>query len=122
MIKMKSFISILLLITLTTCLSACQSYQRQVMPVKMPSSYPNATEVAGATIAAKIYDDKNEAEAFYGFDIIGTGVIPLQLIFDNKGIHSITIISSQTFPVRWQAKELRTQLKKLTQAILTALL
>jgi hypothetical protein len=102
MIKMKSFISILLLITLAAYLSACQSYQRQAIPAKMPSSYPNATEIASATIAAKIYDDKNEAETFYGFDIVGTGVIPVQLIFDNKGIHSITIIASQTFPVRCQ--------------------
>ena len=34
---------------LVFCLLAC-AYQRQVVPFKMPSAYPNATEAAGATI------------------------------------------------------------------------
>mgnify|MGYP000912039720 CR=1 FL=1 len=78
-------------------LVACQSYQRQVVPFKMPSAYPNATEVAGGTVAVKIFNDKKEAEAVYGFDIIGSGVIPVQVIFDNRGEHPIEILPSQTF-------------------------
>jgi hypothetical protein len=77
-------------------LTACQSYQRQVIPFKMPSAYPNATEVAGATVAVKMFSDSKEAEAVYGFDIIGSGVFPVQVIFDNKGSHSIEILPGQT--------------------------
>jgi len=80
-------------------LVACQSYQRQVVPFKMPSAYPNATEVAGATVAVKMFNDNKEAEAVYGFDIIGSGVIPVQVIFDNKGPHPIEILPGQTFLV-----------------------
>lgn len=86
-------------IAVAVILSACQSYQRRVIPAKLPSAYPNATEIAGAMIAAKLYDDKNEAEALYGFDIVGAGVVPVQVIFDNKGSHSLQIVPDQTLLV-----------------------
>jgi hypothetical protein len=65
----------------------------------MPTAYPNAVEVAGATIAAKAYDDAREAQNAFGFDILSAGVLPVQVIFDNKGNHSIEIVPSQTFLV-----------------------
>ena len=94
----KSLIAVIL-IALAVMLSACQSYERQVAPIKLPSAYPNATEVAGATIAAKSYDDKKEAEAAYGFDIVGAGVVPIQVVFDNGSAHTIEVVPSQTFLV-----------------------
>jgi hypothetical protein len=62
----------LLIITIV----ACQSYQRQVVPFKMPPAYPNVTEAAGALIAAKAYDSEKEAEAAFGFDIRGGEYFP----------------------------------------------
>lgn len=41
----------------------CTSYQTTVVPFKMPSAYPNATEVAGAVLAAQSYGDKGEARS-----------------------------------------------------------
>jgi hypothetical protein len=99
---MKSVIFVLLFVALATYLSARDSCKRHVMHVKMLSMYPNATEVDVATIAAKIYDDKNEAEIFYGFNIEAKAVIPVQLTFDSKDIYSIATKPSQTFAVRWQ--------------------
>lgn len=86
-------------IALAVILPACQSYQSRVIPAKLPSAYSNATEVAGATMAAKLYDDKKEAEALYGFDIVGAGVIPVQVVIDNTGAHPLQIVPDQTLLV-----------------------
>jgi hypothetical protein len=88
--------AVLLVVILMT---ACARYERQVVPFKMPTAYPNATEVAGAQLAAKSYDDSKDAQAAFGFDIRGAGILPVQVIFDNKGAHSIEIIPEQTFLV-----------------------
>lgn len=79
--------------------TGCASYKQQVVPFRMPSTYPNATEVAGATIAAKAYDDSAEAQNVFGFDIRAAGVFPVQVIFDNRGPHPLEIAADQTFLV-----------------------
>jgi hypothetical protein len=84
---------------LSASLIACTRYERQVVPFKMPSAYPNATEVADATIAAKAYDGKDEAGKAFGFDIRDAGILPVQVIFDNKGNHPLEIVPVQTFLV-----------------------
>jgi hypothetical protein len=89
----------LLVCLIVFSLAACQSYQRQVVPFKMPAAYPNATEAAGMTIAAKAYNEKSEAESAFGFDIVGAGVLPIQVIFDNKGTHRVEIVPDQTLMV-----------------------
>lgn len=79
--------------------TACARYERKVVPFKMPSAYPNATEISGGVMGAKAYDDVKEAKAAFGFDIIGAGVLPVQIIFDNRGGHPIEIVPHQTFLV-----------------------
>ena len=74
----------------------CTTYKRQPVSFKMPDAYPNATKVAGTTIAAKAYDDPKEAKEAFGFDIRGAGLYPVQVIFNNLGDYSIQIESSQT--------------------------
>jgi hypothetical protein len=76
---------------------SCARYERQVVPFQLPSVMPNAAQVSGATIAAKAFHDKKEAEAAFGFDVIGSGVYPVQVIFDNKGQHPIEVVPNQTF-------------------------
>ncbi len=75
----------------------CASYERQVVPLKPPSAYPNVTALAGGTVAAKSFSDTEEARAAFGFDIIGAGVMPVQVVFDNRGPHPLTIEPDQTF-------------------------
>lgn len=76
---------------------SCTKYERQVVPFQLPAAMPNASQAAGATIAAKAYSDKKEAEAAFGMDIIGAGILPVQVVFDNKGTHPIEIVAGQTF-------------------------
>ena len=90
---------VLMIFLLAMALTACTKYERQVLPFKLPSAYPNATEAADATIAAKSYDDKDEAGKAFGFDIRGAGILPVQVIFDNQGKHPLEIVPVQTFLV-----------------------
>jgi hypothetical protein len=78
-------------------IGGCTSYKRQVVPFKMPAAFPNATKVAGATVAARAYDDTREAKKAFGWDIRGAGLYPVQVIFDNLGDYSLEIEPSQTF-------------------------
>ncbi|MCX7634434.1 MAG: glycine zipper family protein [Syntrophales bacterium] len=76
---------------------ACATYEPTVVPFKLPSAYPNATEVAGAVVAAYAYTDAAETEKAFGFDMIAAGIIPVKVIFDNKGSHPLDIVAAQTF-------------------------
>lgn len=89
----------LLAATLFLALSAgCSTtYVAKPMPFKTPSAYPNATEAAGATIAAQAFADAEQAKEAFGFDIRAAGMLPVQVIFDNLGEHPIEINSGQTF-------------------------
>jgi hypothetical protein len=88
-----------LLVMVLFLTGACTRYERQPVSFKMPEAYANATQVAGATVAAKAYDDKKEAEEAFGFDIRGAGLYPVQVIFDNVGQNTLEVEPSQTFLV-----------------------
>ena len=76
--------------------ASCGSYERKIVPFKMPSAYPNAVEVSGATVAAHCFEDEQEARDSFGFDIRGAGVLPVQVIFDNTGKHPLEIVPERT--------------------------
>lgn len=95
----KSLMVILAAVLSVAGLAACASYERKVVPFKMPAAYPNATAVADATIAARAYDNGEEASAAFGFDIRGAGILPIQVIFDNTGNHPLEILTDKTLLV-----------------------
>jgi hypothetical protein len=78
---------------------ACTRYESQVVPFKMPTAYPNAVEVAGATLAAQAFGDPKEAKDAFGFDILGAGVLPVMVVFDNRSDRPLEIVAAQTFLV-----------------------
>jgi hypothetical protein len=77
----------------------CTKYETQVVPFKLPTAYPGSVTAGDAVIAAQAYADKKEAEAAFGFDMIGAGIMPVRVIFDNKGTHALDIVANQTFLV-----------------------
>jgi hypothetical protein len=91
------FLCITLSMILT--LGACHTYKPQVVPFKMPMAYPNFTRAGGADIAAKAYDDPAEASKAFDYNMRGSGILPVQVIFDNKGNNSLEIVPAQTFLV-----------------------
>ena len=87
----------IVVIVLAAFTMSCSKYERQVVPFQLPSALPNATEVSGATIAAKAFSNKKDAEAAFGFDILDSGVYPIQVVFDNRGTHPLEVVPNQTF-------------------------
>lgn len=78
---------------------SCSPYERQVVPFQAPQASPNAVYMDGAVIAARSYVKPAEAKAAFGFDIREAGILPVQVVFDNKSGHSLMIIAEQTFLV-----------------------
>lgn len=85
-------------------LVACTRYEQKPLPIRLPSTNPNAQQVFGVTIAAQAYDDKAQAKEAFGFDILGAGVLPVQVVFDNQGDDPLEIEPSQTFLVDAQGQ------------------
>lgn len=77
--------------------SCATSYKAQPLPFRAPSSYPNAVQVGGASVAAEAFADPKKAEEAFGFDVRGAGFLPVQVIFDNDGPHLLKIVPEQTF-------------------------
>jgi hypothetical protein len=88
----------LLTISLTFGLVACASdYKVRPLPFKVPSTFENMIVLEGAEIASKAYTDPAESEKAFGFDIIGAGMLPVQVVFDNQGDKSLEINGTQSF-------------------------
>ena len=95
---MKRYQKLLVLVISLFLVNACTTaYKAKPLPFKAPSAYPNATEVAGALVAARAFVDPKEASEAFGFNIREAGMLPVQVIFDNQGPHSLEIIAGQTF-------------------------
>ena len=89
---------ILAIVVFFTFLLACaSSYKAKPLPFKAAASYANATQVAGATVGAKAFVSAKEAREAFGFDVRGAGMLPVQVVFDNQGSHSLEINAVQTF-------------------------
>jgi hypothetical protein len=93
---MKMFINLCLLICLV---SACSTYKTQYVGFRPASDYPNTQTAAGATIGAEAFADQKMAKLAFGFDIKKAGLLPVQIVMDNKSGGSMEVVSSQTFLV-----------------------
>ena len=94
----KRVCSIIALMTLTFTLS-CTRYEQKVVPFQLPAGYANMVEVDGAQIATRAFDTKKDAESAFGFDILGAGVLPVQMVFDNRGKHPIEVLPEKAYLV-----------------------
>lgn len=92
--KSSPILAVIVLLSMTACST---SYVAKPLPFQMPSTYPNAQNVDGAVIGAKAYTDAGEAKENFGFDIINAGMLPLEVVMDNKSGHSFEINAGQTF-------------------------
>ncbi len=80
-----------------TLLTGCSSYQETVQPIKIPQYQSKKVEVNGAYIIAEAYVEPKIAKEKFGFDIRGAGIIPVQVVIQNNGNHTILIDEEQTF-------------------------
>lgn len=97
-ITYRFIVRMLFVATAVMIMAACATeYKAKPLPFRLPTSYPNATQVAGATVAAQAFMDRSEAEQMFGFDIRGAGITPVQVAFDNTGKTPLKINPDQTF-------------------------
>jgi hypothetical protein len=97
--RKRYYIVFLLVAVFLVSLFGCTRYETKIQPLKMPSAYPNATQIGDALMGAEAYSDSKKAEEAFGFDIRGAGVLPVRVVFDNKSKFPLEIVSSQTFLV-----------------------
>jgi hypothetical protein len=79
----------------TSCAST--TYVVKPLPFRMPEAYNNAQEAAGAMIGARAYVEPKEAQENFGFDVRGAGMLPVEVVIDNRGTHPLEINVTQTF-------------------------
>ncbi|MCK9377992.1 MAG: hypothetical protein M0P73_17860 [Syntrophobacterales bacterium] len=93
---MRRFAAILCLLS-TLIWQGCSTYEPKVQPFKLPEAYANVQRVADVYVGARAWDNVEEARAAFGFDIIGAGLLPVQVSFDNRGNQTLVIVPTQTF-------------------------
>jgi hypothetical protein len=91
------FIQILVSVSLMLTGWGCATYEPKATPFKLPEAYANVQRVGGAYVAARAWDQEEEARQAFGFNIIRAGLLPVQLSFDNRGNQTLVIVPSQTF-------------------------
>ena len=95
---MKRWIYVFSLLLAVIWITGCSTaYEAKPLSFRMPSAYNNAVNVGGAQIAAKAYANPDEAKQIFGFDVLGAGMLPVQVIFDNQGPHELEVIGHQSF-------------------------
>ncbi len=93
----ETFFSFLGVFFILISFSCTAQYNAKPLSFKLPSSYPNAIKAAGATVGARAFVDTKQAEEAFGFDIRKAGMLPVQVVFDNQGPHSLELRGDQTF-------------------------
>jgi hypothetical protein len=95
---MKRIILRLLCLLLIGTFTGCATtYKAAPVPFKSPTAFGNMVNIDGAEIAAKAYGDKMEASKAFGFDIVGAGMLPVQVVFNNKSQHTFEVNGEQSF-------------------------
>jgi hypothetical protein len=115
-------------VCLVLCLvltAACTPYGRKVPAFKLPAAYPNMVEAAGAQVAARTYANPNEAGEAFGFNILEAGLLPVQVVFDNRGPDNLQVNAEQSFLIDeggnvWPALDSSEAYRRVSQATQTA--
>lgn len=76
--------------------SACASQPVKEVGFVLPRDLANRTVIKGAEIGVVSYADRGAAKAAFGFDVIGAGLLPVQVVFDNRGDQTFRIDVDQT--------------------------
>jgi len=87
------------LLMIATHLSACATYENRAVSFRPPQEYANYQDADGLMVGAEPYADKELAENTFGFDIRSAGLLPVQIVMDNRSGQGVEVVSGQTFLV-----------------------
>lgn len=78
-------------------ISACATYENRAVSFRPPQDYANYQDAGGLTVGAEAFADRKSAEEAFGFDIRGAGILPVQIVLDNRSGQAVEVVSGQTF-------------------------
>lgn len=84
---------------LLAALAACTFYESREVAFRPPDQIANVQHVGGARVAAEQYADQAVAKEQFGFDIRRAGLLPVQVVIDNRGPQRFEVVPEQTFLV-----------------------
>ncbi len=87
----------LMAVLLITAAVGCARYSDQVAPIQLPENALNRVHVEGAIVSARAYVHPDEAKNALGFDTRKAGILPVEVVIDNRSASSITIDTQHTF-------------------------
>jgi hypothetical protein len=85
------------LLIIAAHLSACAAYESRSVSFRPPQDYANFKDSSGLMVGAESFADAKQAEKAFGFDIRAAGLIPVQVVIDNKTGQSVEVVTGQTF-------------------------
>lgn len=102
----------------------CTTYKTQYAGFRPAQDYPNSQRMGDLAIGAEAYPDKETAKTAFGFDIKGSGLLPVQIVMNNDGASRYEIVTSQTFLVDdtnryWQLLPNKIAVERVEQATAT---
>ncbi|MBW2467047.1 MAG: glycine zipper family protein [Deltaproteobacteria bacterium] len=90
---------IFVLLVLLFGLFSCTSYKSRYTGFRPAAEYGNSVNVAGLTIGAEAFADQAAAREAFGFDIKKAGLLPVQMVMDNRDGNVFELETKQTFLV-----------------------
>jgi len=91
---MKKLVCLLILVAQ---LSACATYENRSVSFRPPQDYANYQDSFGLMVGAESFADDKQAEQAFGFDIRAAGLLPVQVVIDNKTGQGVEVVTGQTF-------------------------
>lgn len=88
---------IILLLMVVMQLSGCATYENRSISFKPPQNYSNYQDITGVKLGAEAFAQRKDAEEVFGFDILGAGVLPVQIVMDNSSEQGVEVVAGQTF-------------------------
>lgn len=89
---------------LVLLIGGCATYDDRVAPVPLPEAGANHIDVDGVKLLAEAYADPKNAKAAFGFDIRGSGLLPVRFVIDNQGSEKVRVTPGQTFLIDQQGQ------------------
>ena len=110
-----------LLFALLLGLFSCTSYKTQYVGFRPAADYPNNVAAGGLTIGAEAYADRTAAKKAFGFDVKKAGLLPVQVVMDNRSGNTVQVVLDQTFLVDdnnryWNLISNRAAVERVTKA------
>jgi hypothetical protein len=81
----------ILWLAIAVAFSGCASYHPQVATIPQPGEMPHRQEVANAAVSADPYTQPERVKATFDGDLIGAGVLPIQVLVENRGAKRILV-------------------------------